>query len=399
LVTFDALTSVSVPAGTNDVGLDGGDVGGSGVVFTATDSGVVSAPNLTSFSDNATPPQSILSATSPGYLALPKLTSLNGVNLNINDLSHPERFTSIAGQVTITLTSGTVAMPESNISNIFAITATGTGTVLTFPNVTAFIQPGLHAYEEPAIRWAGKNGAILDFPALKSITGIADPDGGLYDSTAIGISALGGTVDFDVLTAILVPSGKNGTQFNNVVVNGDGVQMSMGNYGIINATQLKSFADNSGPPASSITSTKVGYLDAPNVVTTDVAVSEAPITPAAQTINNFSTISTKAYGVAPFTITAPAASSGLPVVVSVQSGPATMSGNLVTITGGGTVVLAANQPGNVFYLPAPTTTTSFAVTGGPALAADTPALPTWGLVLLGLLLIAMPARQISGGNR
>ncbi len=55
-------------------------------------------------------------------------------------------------------------------------------------------------------------------------------------------------------------------------------------------------------------------------------------------------------------------SSGLPVELSVISGPATITGNKVTLTGVGTVVIAANQSGNWNYFPAPQVTTSFAVT-------------------------------------
>ncbi|MFM8359779.1 MAG: MBG domain-containing protein, partial [Verrucomicrobiota bacterium] len=60
-------------------------------------------------------------------------------------------------------------------------------------------------------------------------------------------------------------------------------------------------------------------------------------------------------------VVTPAASSGLPVAVSVKSGPATLSGNTLTVTGAGLVVLAANQAGNGTYGPAAEVTTSFLV--------------------------------------
>jgi hypothetical protein len=83
-----------------------------------------------------------------------------------------------------------------------------------------------------------------------------------------------------------------------------------------------------------------------------------------QTIGSFATIPTKMYGLAPFTVTAPTATSGLPVTLSVVSGPATILGNTVTLTGVGTVVLAANQAGNGSYSAAPQVTTSFQVNMG-----------------------------------
>ncbi len=58
------------------------------------------------------------------------------------------------------------------------------------------------------------------------------------------------------------------------------------------------------------------------------------------------------------------ASSGLPVVFSVVSGPATISGRVVTLTGSGQVSLSANQAGNEFFSPAPQIIRTFAV--GPA---------------------------------
>ncbi len=58
-------------------------------------------------------------------------------------------------------------------------------------------------------------------------------------------------------------------------------------------------------------------------------------------------------GAPPITLSA-TASSGLPVTFSVTSGPGTVSGNSLTITGAGTVVVAANQAGNASYSAAAT---------------------------------------------
>jgi autotransporter-associated beta strand protein len=83
---------------------------------------------------------------------------------------------------------------------------------------------------------------------------------------------------------------------------------------------------------------------------------------APQTIAPFAAIANQTYAPSKtLTFTKPAAVSGLPVTVTVKSGPATLSGTTLTLTGVGTVVLAANQSGNADYLPAPEVTTSFAV--------------------------------------
>ncbi len=68
---------------------------------------------------------------------------------------------------------------------------------------------------------------------------------------------------------------------------------------------------------------------------------------------------------APFNLAA-IASSGLPVSFSLVSGPATLAGNMLTVTGIGTVVVRASQAGDLTYLPAPDAVQSFAVTKAPA---------------------------------
>jgi hypothetical protein len=69
------------------------------------------------------------------------------------------------------------------------------------------------------------------------------------------------------------------------------------------------------------------------------------------------------YGAAPITLNA-SASSGLGVVYSVTSGPATVAGNMLSVHGVGTITVQASQPGNDTNAPA-SATQSFNV--GPAL--------------------------------
>jgi N-acetylneuraminic acid mutarotase/LysM repeat protein len=67
------------------------------------------------------------------------------------------------------------------------------------------------------------------------------------------------------------------------------------------------------------------------------------------------------YGVAPIALAATGGASGNPVVFSVVSGPGTISGSTLTITGAGTVVVAANQAGNSSYWGAAQVTQSIVV--------------------------------------
>ena len=79
-----------------------------------------------------------------------------------------------------------------------------------------------------------------------------------------------------------------------------------------------------------------------------------------QTITFTAPTSPVTYGVSPITLVA-TATSGLAVVFSVVSGPATVSGSTLTITGVGTVVVAANQAGNTNYSAATQVTQSIVV--------------------------------------
>jgi hypothetical protein len=78
-----------------------------------------------------------------------------------------------------------------------------------------------------------------------------------------------------------------------------------------------------------------------------------------QTIT-FGALSGKTYGNAPFTVSA-TASSGLTPTFSIFSGPATISGSTITLTGGGTVVVRASQAGNTNYTAATPVDQSFSV--------------------------------------
>jgi len=101
---------------------------------------------------------------------------------------------------------------------------------------------------------------------------------------------------------------------------------------------------------------------------------------AGQTIS-FSAIADKALGNAPFAVSA-TASSGLPVSFTVVSGPATISGNTVTVTGAGAVTIRASQPGDNNYHPATSVDRSFTVSKGvPVISWNNPADIVYGTAL------------------
>ena len=78
-----------------------------------------------------------------------------------------------------------------------------------------------------------------------------------------------------------------------------------------------------------------------------------------QTIS-FGPLAGQTYGVAPITLDA-MDTSGLTVSYMVVSGPATLSGSVLTVTGAGNVVIEASQPGNATYSAAAPVDESFTV--------------------------------------
>lgn len=81
---------------------------------------------------------------------------------------------------------------------------------------------------------------------------------------------------------------------------------------------------------------------------------------ASQTINFAAPASPVTYGVSPIALSA-TASSGLAVIFSVSSGPCSVSGSTLTVTGAGTCVVAANQAANTDYSAAATVSHSILV--------------------------------------
>ena len=81
-----------------------------------------------------------------------------------------------------------------------------------------------------------------------------------------------------------------------------------------------------------------------------------------QTIT-FEPLVNKAFGDAPFTLSATGGSSGQPVTFSIVSGSATLAGNLLTITAGGNITVRASQAGTGDYAAAVPVERTFSVAG------------------------------------
>jgi hypothetical protein len=124
------------------------------------------------------------------------------------------------------------------------------------------------------------------------------------------------------------------------------------------ATLTRNSLKITGPGTVSISASQSGnsnYLAA-------TPVTNSYSTASNQTIAAFGTITNRPYSTNPQTIAVPAATSKLPVVLSVKSGPASLlTSNSISLTGTGTVTLVADQSGNSNNFAAPQVTTSFVV--------------------------------------
>ena len=80
--------------------------------------------------------------------------------------------------------------------------------------------------------------------------------------------------------------------------------------------------------------------------------------PKSNQLVTFKTIGDQVLGSPALTLEA-SSNSGLPIIFSVVSGPASITGNKLTILGEGSITIKATQPGNALYLPAEITQTFF----------------------------------------
>ncbi|QYM79845.1 putative Ig domain-containing protein [Horticoccus luteus] len=164
-------------------------------------------------------------------------------------------------------------------------------------------------------------------------------------------------------------------------------------YGtVFSSAQLNATADVAGtfvydPPAGTVLAAGEAQVlsvtftpdDAANF-TEATATTTITVAPAAQTIA-IDPITAKTFGDAAFAVTA-TATSGLPVSVSVVSGPATMANGVVTLTGAGAVSLRASQVGDANFTAADDVVVSFTVAkAGPVLMWSAPAAIAYGTAL------------------
>ena len=254
IAQYDGNATINLPVLTTITKADDGDpYANSGVEFYAHSGGVISAPNLATFNDNDSHPNSGLEADSTGVLSAPKLLAPKGVNvINLNALSNPQQFTSLVGTTSFEVNGGTVAM--SNLASVagFSSITVDNGAQLSFPNVTSYTSPA-----NLNVQWLSQHsGSALSFPNLTTITGPATPNTYLnliaqYDGNA--------TINLPVLTTIT--KADDGDPYAN-----SGVEFYAHSGGVISAPNLATFNDNDSHPNSGLEADSTGVLSAPKLL-------------------------------------------------------------------------------------------------------------------------------------
>ncbi|MGD0769947.1 MAG: IPT/TIG domain-containing protein [Tepidisphaeraceae bacterium] len=162
-----------------------------------------------------------------------------------------------------------------------------------------------------------------------------------------------GNVTFGVAPFAVDPAASSGLPVSLSVVSGP-------------ATVSNDVITLTGAGSVSLQESQAGSLNYDPASNVDVNFS---VLPASQTIS-FGSLSTQTVGDAPFALNA-SASSGLPVGFGIVSGPATLSGSVLTVTGVGTVTVQASQAGNADYNAASPIQQSFTVNPAPDVWAGT----------------------------
>jgi RHS repeat-associated protein len=278
-------------------------------------------------------------------------TAMNGDQFRCTVINSAGSATSTAATLSVgapMITSATNASAAVGTAFNYAITTTGTA--------VSYGATGLPA------------GLALN-PATGVISGTPTASGtfnatlSATNSGGTGIAALALTVSAGTAQSITFPAIATHTYgdapFTLSAMASSGLPVS---YTIASgpATVSGSAVTLTGTGTVTITATQSGGLNGGTTYAPASVVSQTfTVAKANQTIS-FGPLSNKTYGDAPFALSA-TASSGLPVSFAATSGPATLAGNTVTLTGTGAVTITASQPGNTNYNAASSVSQSFAV--------------------------------------
>ena len=312
------------------------------------------------------------------YSVLPALPAGLGMASGTGAISGTPSVTAGPGSYTVTITDANGATGTASFSltvdSAVAATTAVTTTVLTFDQaggaftpvsgrggdqpLTYSVLPALPA----GLSMAPSTGTISGTPTVPtgaasySVT-VTDANGATATAAfSLSVNPLTPTITWPAPAAITVGTALTTAQLD-AAASANGTPVA-GSY---TYTPVLGTVPSAGVQTLSVQFTPTDRTD----YTT--ATASVPLTVLTVPALTFTLIPAQAYSDPSFAVSATSASTG-PVTYAVVSGPATVSGNLVTLTGVGTVVLTASQAASGLFTSA-TATTSFTVASGFSLGA------------------------------
>jgi hypothetical protein len=262
------------------------------------------------------------------------------VDIGAVEVSYAITSTSGAGQSAVINTSFATPLRATVTESGRAIN----GAQVTFAGPGA--GPGASFNGNATVTIATDNSGVAESPAF-----VANETAGSYDVSA-GLA--GGTLS--TTFGLTNTQGLAQVSLSNLTQTFDGTPRSVSATTIPSGLTVVLAYDGSNTPPTNAGSYQVtAMISDPNY--SGQTFGTLYVARANQTIN-FGSLSNKTVGDAPFALSA-TATSGLPVSFNIVSGPASITGNILTINGPGTVVVRASQTGDANNNPAASTDRSF----------------------------------------
>jgi Zn-dependent metalloprotease len=303
----------------------------------------------------------------PGNTLTLSASATSGLAVNFSVTSGPA---TVSGNTLTIAGAGSVTVQASQAGNAdyASASATRTFTIAKAPQTIAFAAPADRPVGSPAFNLAAT--ATSGLPVTFSVSGPASLAG-----TTLTLSGTTGTVtvtasqagnsNYNPATSVertftvsAAPQTINFTPIDNRTFNPAANTLALSATASSGLSPV-TFTVTSGPAAivgSTLTITGAGSItvQASQAGNANYGAASASrtfnVAKASQTIV-FTPPFFATYGNAPLALSA-TADSGLPVTLSVSSGPGSMSGSTLSLTGAGIVGITATQPGNANYSPA-----------------------------------------------
>ncbi len=186
--------------------------------------------------------------------------------------------------------------------------------------------------------WGGGIGGRLDPTTGAHYAAWIYPDGSGGGPNVLKLFKFSDWADYTLMQTASLPAVGTGPHTLTLTLQGTNISVSLDGT-------LEISTDDSSPFTNGGITVDMATIGTPYTFGVDNVIVTSLLP--GQTIN-FGPLSNMTYGNSPFTVSA-TASSGLPVSLDILSGPATISGNTITIAGTGTVTVQASQAGNASY--------------------------------------------------